>query len=101
MFDVLLLIGILLPLSISALLSWLWRSSLRRPWRFFAIGCVGLYLLMGYVFTRVLGRVGITGVSPGPQPMFGPAETMFLLLLIAFVLVGLLALWCLKLVLAK
>ena len=97
----LLLGAALLPLAMSALLSWLWWTSLHRPWLFLVIGGVGLYALMIFFVTLAFTGIGIAGRSPGPQPLLGPVEIRFLFLLAAFVVLSVPILWLLKLLFAK
>jgi hypothetical protein len=94
-------IAALLPFGQAALLAYLWWASLSRPWLFVVVGLVGLYALMAVFATFVFKGVGISGAPAGPKPFFDPLEVKIVVLIVAFVIFGALALWGLRLLLAK
>ena len=94
-------VGVLLPLALSILLAARWWAELSRPWLFFVLGTFGLYALMVLSAVLAFRNIGIAGVPQAPEPFLGSFEVELLLRLVAFVALGTLGLWGLRLLFPK
>jgi hypothetical protein len=91
-----------LPLLASTIAAYLWRGTVSRPWLFWMVGVVALYVLSILAVTWTFADVGLTGVRANQEP---PAVDPFAL---HVYLAGLgllvcdgLLLWGLRVIMAK
>ena len=64
-----------------------------RPWTFALIAVVVAYLMMGVAIALALQGIGIVGDPRRTGPAFGPVERRFSLILVAYALLALVALF--------
>jgi hypothetical protein len=103
-FDVytaLLIVAAIVPLAMSAFLTWRWWSSLTHPWLFLTIAVIGLYSLIAFFAKFALHGIVIAPSEVGPEPLFGPPEMRLIVFVLGFVFLAALGLWCVKALLAR
>ena len=90
-----------LPLALSAFLSWRWWQSLSHPWVFALLGAVGVYAVMATLVLGAFRGIGIAAAPPVSPSLFDRIETQLILLVLAFLVLGSFGLWALRAAFAK